>query len=62
LHPTSLGPNLNLLILKKSIAISPDKDLVASGGADKTCQLWDIKTGELQQVYKTHEGDINDIE
>ena len=37
-----------------AVAASPDKHLVASVSADRTCRLWDVRTRECVHVYAGH--------
>ncbi|MDR3617014.1 MAG: WD40 repeat domain-containing protein [Candidatus Obscuribacterales bacterium] len=38
----------------RAIAFSPDDSLIASGGYDRTLQLWNRKTGQLMQSLTTY--------
>lgn len=38
----------------KSVAISPDGQILASGSYDKTIKLWSLSTGELRQTLFNH--------
>jgi WD40 repeat protein len=44
-----------------AVAISPDGQLAASGSADKTARLWDLKTGKELHRFKGHAGAIVQI-
>ncbi|CAG7558862.1 unnamed protein product [Fusarium equiseti] len=44
-----------------SVALSPDNQLIASGGRDKTVRVWDITTGLCQHTLEDHDGEINSI-
>ena len=35
-----------------AVAFSPDGNTLASGGADQTVRIWDVKTGELIKTLK----------
>jgi WD40 repeat protein len=41
--------------------ISPDGKLALSVSMDKSCILWDLRTGQIRQVLKGHEGHISCI-
>ena len=41
-----------------AVAISRDANMIASGGADKTIRLWDVKKGQLLQILDNHEAQI----
>ncbi|HIK13405.1 MAG TPA: AAA-like domain-containing protein [Oscillatoriaceae cyanobacterium M33_DOE_052] len=43
-----------------SIAISPDRQIIASAGADGTVKLWTIQ-GQLKSTWKAHQGWVNGI-
>jgi WD40 repeat protein len=36
-----------------SVTVSPDGQTLASGSADQTARLWDVKTGECLKILKT---------
>lgn len=44
-----------------AVAWSPDGKRIASGGGDKTVQVWDAMTGEHALTYRGHTGQVNDI-
>jgi WD40 repeat protein/tRNA A-37 threonylcarbamoyl transferase component Bud32 len=59
--PSSLWENVKLRRtlsghsdVVKSIAISPDGQLLASGSYDKTIKLWSLRTGELLHTLSEH--------
>ena len=37
-----------------AVAAAPDKHLIASVSADRTCRLWDVRTREAAHVYTGH--------
>ena len=41
-----------------SVAISPDRRLLVTGGADATVRLWDAQTGKEIRVYRKHERSV----
>ncbi|MCC5897199.1 MAG: WD40 repeat domain-containing protein [Phormidium sp. BM_Day4_Bin.17] len=47
--------------LVKSVAISPLGQMLASGGADKTIKLWDLKTGNLLRTLTGHSSPIMSV-
>jgi hypothetical protein len=38
----------------KSVAISPDRKIIASGSLDQTIKLWDVNTGKLLETLTEH--------
>ncbi|WZH44187.1 wd-repeat protein [Fusarium acuminatum] len=44
-----------------SVALSPDNQLIASGGYDKTVKIWDITTGLCRHTFKDHDDTIHSI-
>jgi WD40 repeat protein len=42
----------------RSVAFSPNGQLLASGSSDKTVKLWDPITGELQQTLEGHSSSV----
>jgi len=44
-----------------SIAISPDGQIIASGGYDKTVKLWSMNTGELRNTLTGHSEKIESV-
>ena len=44
-----------------SVAFSSDGKMLASGGADKTIKLWDIKTGKVIHTFIGHKGIVYSV-
>ncbi len=44
-----------------AVAWSPNGTLIASGGSDKTVQVWSALTGETRLVYRGHTDQVNDV-
>jgi WD40 repeat protein len=44
-----------------SVAFSSDGQMIASGGADKTIRLWDIKGNLIGEPFQGHEGSVNSV-
>ncbi len=40
------------------LTMSPDRSLLASGGADGEIKLWDLRTGQLIGSFREHQGAI----
>lgn len=45
----------------KSIACSPDGQILASGGEDKTINLWNLQTRELIRTLEGHSKDVTSV-
>ncbi len=45
----------------RSVAFSPNGELVASGGDDNSIRLWDVAQGELSQVLRGHGNAVRSI-
>ncbi|KAJ0153276.1 Delta(24(24(1)))-sterol reductase [Fusarium oxysporum f. sp. albedinis] len=44
-----------------SVALSPDNQLIASGGRDRTVKIWDITTGVCRHTLEGHDDEIHSI-
>ncbi|GAB4276669.1 MAG: hypothetical protein Fur0025_02020 [Oscillatoriaceae cyanobacterium] len=45
--------------LVKSVAISPNGKIIASGSLDHTVKLWDLETGKLLHAFTGHTGPVS---
>jgi len=45
-----------------AVSVSPDQEIVASGGADGSVRLWQAKNGSLVRALEVHKSPIQDIE
>ncbi|MEG5159937.1 serine/threonine-protein kinase [Microcoleus sp. AT3-A2] len=45
----------------KTVAVSPDSSILASGGDDNNVILWDLKTGRRMQTIAAHKATVNEI-
>ena len=45
----------------RSVAFSPNGQLVASGGDDNAIRLWDVATGEVSQVLRDHGNAVHSV-
>jgi WD40 repeat protein/serine/threonine protein kinase len=45
----------------RSVAFSPNGQLVASGSDDNAIRLWNIATGEISQVLRNHSGAVHSV-
>jgi WD40 repeat protein len=46
----------------KSVAVSPDSRMIASGSFDQTIKLWDLQQGELKKTLKGHTGTVTSVQ
>lgn len=44
-----------------SVAVSSDRQILASGSKDKTIRVWDLYTGELLQTLIGHGASVSSI-
>ncbi|MEG5034415.1 serine/threonine-protein kinase [Microcoleus sp. AT3-D2] len=59
-----LVQTLNSVHSKKSVktlAVSPDSSILASGGDDNNVILWDLKTGRRMRTIAAHKATVNEI-
>jgi len=45
----------------KSVAISPNQNIIASGSLDQTIKLWNLATGELLHTFTGHRSAVIDV-
>ncbi|MFB2833045.1 NB-ARC domain-containing protein [Floridanema evergladense] len=45
----------------RSVAFSPDGEVLASSSSDRTIKLWDYQTGECLRTYTGHQGSVYSI-
>jgi WD40 repeat protein len=45
----------------EAVALTPDSNLLLSGGADGKITIWDTSSGEISLVLENHTGRVNDI-
>ena len=43
------------------MAISPDATRIASGSADFTVKIWNLRTGELLETLAGHSGEVKTV-
>ncbi|MCT7973635.1 CHAT domain-containing protein [Laspinema olomoucense] len=46
----------------KSVAVSPDGRMIASGSFDQTIKLWDLHRGELKKTLKGHTATVTSVQ
>lgn len=46
----------------KSVAVSPDGKMIASGSFDQTVKLWNLQQGEFKQTLKGHTGTVTSVQ
>jgi hypothetical protein len=46
----------------KSVAVSPDGRMIASGSFDQTIKLWDLQQGEFKKTLKGHTGTVTSVQ
>ncbi|MGL4501820.1 MAG: WD40 repeat domain-containing protein, partial [Planktothrix sp.] len=46
----------------KSVAVSPDGRIIASGSFDQTIKLWDLQRGELKKTLEEHTGTVTSVQ
>lgn len=46
----------------KSVAVSPDGRMIASGSFDQTVKLWDLQQGEFKKTLKGHTGTVTSVQ
>ncbi|MCT7957041.1 CHAT domain-containing protein [Laspinema palackyanum] len=46
----------------KSVAVSPDGRMIASGSFDQTIKLWDLEKGEFKKTLKGHTGTVTSVQ
>ena len=44
-----------------ALAFSPDSRLVAMASQEGTAEVWDVKTGRLQQTFASHTGPVQGV-
>ncbi|MGB5960137.1 MAG: serine/threonine-protein kinase [Coleofasciculaceae cyanobacterium] len=47
--------------LVKSVAISPDGEIIVSGSSDDTIKIWHLKTGNLKTTLVGHSSSVNSV-
>ncbi|UBF29574.1 WD40 repeat domain-containing protein [Kovacikia minuta CCNUW1] len=56
----SIGSPFNFSNDIKSLSFSPDSQLIASGGVDRSVKLWDLD-GELLRTFQGHQGEVKSV-
>src|SRR5206468_7848567 len=50
-HPASIGDNAAEVL---AIAYAPDRETLATGGADKVVRLWEVASGRIIGAFEGH--------
>jgi centriolar protein POC1 len=53
---------LTLCSVINSVAFHPDGTCIASGSADQTIKIWDLRSSQLLQHYPAHTAAVNQID
>ena len=47
--------------IEKTLAISPDSQILVSGSSDDTIKIWDLASGELRHNLTNHVDAVNAV-